>query len=314
MILEQQQAMSQQERRCDGEQPSPRVRARSLPFVLALCAALLFSGCASQKYLIHLDTPNNPLAAQLQLSSRQGPQVSSRTESLLRRYAMLEHYKTDTQQCLEQMQALVENDPSGELVYAVAELAYIAGKRAEKEKHEALALDMYGVAVSNAYMYLFASEFDPIRNPYDPQFRGACDLYNESLESSLRLVNAKGQLKPGMSYSVTTGKQTYEVQTVVKGNLRGEDFERLEFVSDFKHNRLDMSGVTYGLGVPMIAVRKKQSPDDPREKYYPEGLCYPVTALLRVVGPNTHTQKGIAHRHHCVLELHDPMVASDIPV
>lgn len=258
------------------------------------------------------DVPANPLAMQLQLSSKNGPQVSSRTESLLRRYDLLELYKSDIAACLESMQSLADSEPTGELVYSVAELAYIAGKRAEKEHNEALALDMHGVAVSNAYMYLFASEFDPIRNPYDPQFRGACDLYNESLESTLRLVNAKGQLRPGQSYTVTTGKQTYEVETTVKGNWRNEDFESFEFVSDYKLEKLELSGVSYGLGVPLIAVRRKNSPDDPREKYYPDGLSFPVTALLRVVDSHRPGARTAIHRHHCVLELHDPLAASDV--
>ena len=35
------------------------------------------------------------------------------------------------------------------------------------------------------------------RNPYDPQYRGACDLYNGALESALRIVCASKELMPG---------------------------------------------------------------------------------------------------------------------
>lgn len=269
-------------------------------------------GCASQKYLIRRDTPANPLAIPLQIASSKGPQVSSRTSSVLRRYALTDMYENDPAVCLEQLQALLESEVDGELVYSIAELSYILGKRAEKERDTARALDMYGVAVSNAYMYLFSSEFDPIRNPYDPQFRGACDLYNEALESTLRLVNTTGQLHPGRSYKVATGRHTYEVATVVRGNWHNEDFERFEFVSDFKLDGLPSSGLTYGLGVPLIAVRKKGDPNDPREAYYPDGLSFPVTALLRVVRPGTMPGRGAMHRHHCVLELHDPLASSDL--
>jgi pimeloyl-ACP methyl ester carboxylesterase len=282
--------------------------------LLAWVLLVLAPGCASQKYLVKRDVPANPLTVPLQLTSKYGPQLSPRTESLLRRFALLDQYRKDQVQCLEELQTLVEKEPVGELVYAVSELAYIAGVKAEKSGQEAQALDMYGVAVSNAYMYLFASEFDSLRNPYDPQFRGACDLYNEALEATLRLVNSKDQLKPGKSYKVATGKQTYEVATVVKGNLRGEDFERFEFASEYQHEKLAHSGITYGLGVPLIGVRKKQAPDDPREKYYPDGLSLPVTALLRVVGGRPPNARGPIHRYHCVLELHDPLVASDIPL
>ncbi len=270
------------------------------------------SGCATQKYLVRRDTPANPLAIPLQIASSKGPQVSGRTSSVLRRYALTELYDNDPAVCLEGLQSLLESEVDGELVYSISELAYILGKRAEAQHNYSHALDMYGVAVSNAYMYLFSTEFDPVRNPYDPQFRGACDLYNESLESTLRLVNTQGQLHPGRSYKVTTGRQTYEVATVVRGNWHNEDFERFEFVSDFKLDGLPSSGLTYGLGVPLIAVRKPGDPSDPREAYYPDGLSFPVTALLRVVRPGTMPGSGANHRHHCVLELHDPLASSDL--
>ncbi len=271
-------------------------------------------GCASQKYLILRDTPANPLAIPLQLTSSAGPQISSRTMELLRRYALGEQYEKDPAKSLESLQQLLDAEVDSELVYGVSEMAYILGQRAEKKHNVALALDMYGVAVSNAYMFLFSREFDASRNPYDPQFRGACDLYNGSLESSLRLVNAKGQLKPGTSYEVTTGKQTYEVATILRGNWQNDDFERFEFVSEFELDKLVGTGTTYGLGVPLIAVRKAGNPEDPREKYYPKGLSFPVTAVLRVVKPGSMPGHGAMHRHHCVLELHDPLAARDLQV
>ncbi|MCA9132426.1 MAG: alpha/beta fold hydrolase [Planctomycetales bacterium] len=301
-----------------SELPRRRAHKSRIPLLLLLlppllsCLLLLSSGCSAQHYLVRRDTPANPLAIPLQISSSKGPQVSSRTTYVLRRFALTEAYQSDPASCLEQLQTLLESEVDGELVYSVAELAYILGKRAEKKGDSARALDMYGVSVSNAYMYLFAREFDGVRNPYDPQFRGACDLYNESLESTLRLVNANGQLHPGKGYQVTTGRQTYTVATEVRGNWSNEDFERFEFVSEFQLDGLPSSGLTYGLGVPLIAVRKKGNSSDPREEYYPDGLSFPVTALLRVVKPGSSPGQGAAHRHHCVLELHDPLASCDL--
>lgn len=280
--------------------------------VLLVTLLALQTGCTSQKFLIRRDTPANALAAQLQLSSRSGPKISDRTGAVLRRYALEEVYELQPEQCLGAMQGLLETEIDDELVYSVSEIAYILGKTSEREGNRARALDMFGVSVSNAYMYLFSGEFDSVRNPYDPQFRGACDLYNEALEATLRLVNAKGQLRPGSSYEVATGEQTYQVQTLLKGNWTEEDFENFEFVSDFELEGLPSSGLTYGLGVPLIAVRKKGDSNDPREAYYPEGLSFPVTALLRVVNPGRAAGKGAHHRHHCVLELHDPLSSCDL--
>ncbi|MCR9293531.1 MAG: alpha/beta fold hydrolase [bacterium] len=287
-------------------------RQKLLSCALVLLSLWTLSGCSTQKFLIRRDTPANPLTTQLQLGSKHGPQVSPRTNATLRRFAMQEIYDEDPRQCLDAMQQLLESEAEAGLVYSISEIAYVLGKRAERQNQEAQALDMYGVAVSNAYMYLFSREFDHIRNPYDPQFRGACDLYNEALESTLRLVNAKGQLKPGQCYQLTTGEETYEVHTLVRGKWREEDFERFEFVSDYEVEGLPSSGLSYGLGVPLIAVRKRGDESDKTEKYYPEGLSFPVTALLRVVKPGSMPGKGADHRHHCVLELHDPLVASNL--
>ncbi|MCA9126544.1 MAG: alpha/beta hydrolase [Planctomycetales bacterium] len=290
-----------------------RLRHLARWWVAALLMTLtIHVGCSNQRYLIRRETPANPLAAQLQINSKSGPVLDARTQSLLRRYALHDSYQQSPRQCLEELHVLVDNEPSGELVYAIAELAYILGKSAQQAGDAPEALDMYGVAVSNAYMFLFSKEFDPIRNPYDPQFRGACDIYNQSLESSLRLVNATGELKPGYSYRLTTGTTTYEVPCRVRGKWSNNDFERFEFVSDYALDGLPASGLTYGLGVPLIAVRKQGDPNDPREQYYPDGLSFPVTALLRVVNPNEATCSAANHRHHCVLELHDPLDSCDL--
>ena len=73
----------------------PGLRAPFLIKVIAQLALLLFLsvGCASQKYLILRDTPANPLAIPLQLTSSAGPQISSRTAELLRRFALGEQYE-----------------------------------------------------------------------------------------------------------------------------------------------------------------------------------------------------------------------------
>lgn len=277
-------------------------------FSLLLIVAL--SGCSAPQYLVRREMPANPLAMQLNIASRTGPSVSSRTALVLRRYALEEAYEKDPAGCLIAMNQLIRKESDGELVYAVSEVAYVQAKRLEQNREPNEALDLYGVAVSNAYMYLFSMEFDHVRNPYDPIFRGACDLYNQALEGVLRLVNAKGQLKPGASYEVVSDKESYFVQTVMKGQWKPDDFDRFEFVSDYQLQGLTSTGLSYGLGVPLIAVRKKGSDQDPREAYYPNGLSFPVTALLRVV-PET-SGKSSGRRHQCVLELHDPLVACDI--
>ena len=111
--------------------------------LLILCAWPIFTGCAAQRYLIERSEPASALAMQLKFASVKGPSASERTENLLRRFDLSDLYKTDARACLEGLQQLSEQEPSSDLNYAVSELAYILGKRAEAKDDEALALDMY---------------------------------------------------------------------------------------------------------------------------------------------------------------------------
>ena len=165
----------------------------------------------------------------------------------------------------------------------------------------------------HAYWYLFDPGLDHFRNPYDPQFRRSCDLYNSALEAALRIVSKNRQLKPGAQHVIKTGKKEYHLEIALRGPWHEDDLSAFEFVSTYEiTGGLTNHHHTFGLGVPLIAIRTKHPGESPAEKYYPPGLSFAVTAFLRVeqdrpedVGKNIH---------HCVLELYDPLLSTDIQV
>ncbi len=254
-------------------------------------------------------TPRNPLENTLNLVSRKGPRPTPRVEQLLRRYDLHDAQDSDPQQVLGELQKIMAEEPDSENIYAYAELAYIYAKKEDAKGNKPLALDLYGASVAHAYFYLFDPQFDRFRNPYDPNFRRACDLYNNSLESAMRIVKANGKLLPGRRVTVETASHSFEVDITCKGKWRDEEFDRFEFVSDYEVTGLTNRHHTYGLGVPLIAIRKKRSTSDPAERFYPPGLTFPVTAFLRVYPP---TEGDGVHR--CELELRDPLQATDVQV
>ena len=297
----------------DGPRRHTRSRPRAIFFVLAMVlCSLPLGGCRSDGYLTVRRVPHNPLAGPLQLLSRKGPQPTDRTEQLLRRYDLLTQQKTEPRQVLEKLQQEIFAEPAPEKAYALAELAYIQGKKAEALQNQDLAVDMYAMAVAHSYLYLFDSNFDQLRNPYDPQFRGACDLYNGSLEAALRIVNRRGRLVPGQTESVEIGPNRLEVTVVTRGPWRAEDIERLEFVSDYEIAGLTNHHHTYGLGVPLIAVRSSRPEED--QRYYPPGLSFPVTAFLRVLPHDTQAASPDGAVRRCVLELYDPLASSNLQI
>ena len=289
------------------------VRPASLSALRAsVCMLVLlggFSGCSTTRYLSQRNVRDNPLAAPLRLMTFRGPQVSDRTWDTLRRYGLRDGYHDDAHVCLAQIQETIQENRDPELIHALAELSYVEGKKAEKNGRLSDALGHFGVTLTNSYDYLFSHELAKTRNQYDPQFRATCDLYNESLEDTLRLLCQENQIQPGQTYRVKTQDREFVIHTQLRGNWNADEFSHYEFVSDYEIETLRSRHTTFGLGVPLIAVRKTGNADDAREQHYPEELSYAVTALLRCNGP-MHGDDGEVN--NCVLEFFDPLSANQV--
>lgn len=227
------------------------------------------------------DVRDNSLNTPLALLGRDGPTITDRSRNALKRFGLLEKYELERGKSVDSIRNAIDETNDSELIYALSELAYVEGKRAEKLKDQASALNFFGIALTNSYDYLFAEDLSRERNPYDPQFRRVCEIYNESLEDTLRLLCADDKLRPGLSYTVSTPERSVTVRTATRGGWDPDEFDRFEFVSDYSIQTLHNRHMTFGLGVPLIAVRKPSDSSDPREKYYPDGLSYSVTAMMR---------------------------------
>lgn len=285
--------------------------ALRVAFGAALFIALIVSapGCSRMRYLAMRRAPHNPLAGPLQLVSRAGPQPTPRTEQFLRRYDLAGLQQKQPEIVLARLEEEIVREPSPDKLYSYAEVSYVVGKRLEAQKKSDQALHHYGAAVANSYRFLFDPLLDRFRNPYDPQFRRACDVYNGALEAGLRIVRSQGKLKPGGITRLQVGDQPLEIKVVLRGPWNAAEIERLEFVSDFEvEDGLTNQYHTYGLGVPLIAVRNKTVTPRMEEKYYPPGLSFPVTAFLRLSNAPPRSDGC----RECLLELYDPLYASDL--
>lgn len=297
-------------------------------YALLTAHVVLAVGCATQSSWVTVrNTPRNPLATTLQLLSKEGPQESSRTAQLLRRYALEETASKDLPTAVQQLVLIHQAEPNREIQYSIAELAYIAGKRNELLNRKA-ALSYYGTSILHAYDYLFDDETTGAlgslsKNPYDPQFREACDLYNQSLEATLRLVQTDGILRPGQQTAVNTvGKQcSFEVELHSSG-WHEEDFDSFQFVSDYQLAGLRNHYHTYGLGVPLIAQRRTHEGELGAEQFYPDKLTFPLTAFLRIehttpeqpAASQLQSPTGEKCTSRFVLELHDPLDRQTVAV
>ncbi len=283
-----------------------KCRHRARWISIALLAILTTSGCAtsSNKWVSLRSTPRNPLTETLGLLTRQGPKPTERTIQLLRRYNLTGQLSGNRDELLAKLDEIDSREPSREHVYAQAELAYVGAKQADQLGKQDRALELYGSAVLHSYRYLFDEKYAVASNPYDPEFRRACDLYNAALESTLRIVQANGNLRPGTVQLIKTANHDCQLEIQLKSNdWHEEDFDHFKFVSDFEVHGLRNHYHSYGLGVPLIAVRRKHEDADPSEQYYPDDLSFPVTAFLRVTSEWNRSNTS----QTAVLELYDPL-------
>ncbi len=319
-----------------------RRRRVSLTSVCAVAlASLLAGGCVSNDYLSVRPVPQNPLADSLQLFSWRGPRPTPRTEQLLRQYNLAEKERSQPPIALASLEQIVVESPTPDSVHGSAELAYLNGQRAQRAGRDLEALECFAAALGHACAYLFDNRLDDSRNPYDPQFRQVCDLYNGALEAALRIMNDRQQLKPGTTQSIRTAERTIQVAIEGRGPWPAEEIERLEFVSDYQIDGLTNHYRTYGLGVPLIAVRRTSSSGQPAsgagmvsqagpasqtsplrpagaEAFYPPKLSFPLTAFLRV----KRTVEGVvpasvdaaASSPRFVLELLDPLATQRVAI
>jgi pimeloyl-ACP methyl ester carboxylesterase len=246
------------------------------------------------------------------------PEPSQRTELLLRKYSVLERYREEPLQVILWLQRLAAERPNMEEVHALAELAEIEavwlGSKGQTEE----ATNLYATAVTHSYQFLFAPQLDINRNAYDPQFRSICDIYNRSLAELLRQVCEQQALLPGQLVKIGDDEGGFEFSVEIAGRWKEQEFERFELVHDYQTTGLENQYHTYGLGVPLIAIRKQQAINSPVEKYYPPNLTLPMTAFCHFQSNQSNENDvsiafdGQSGRRRGVLTLYDPLEKTSV--
>ena len=262
--------------------------------------------------VIDVQHRKSPIALPARNWFAKAPQPSPRTEQLLRKFNVLEQYHNDPDSVIAWLRKLVGQSPVMQEVHALAELSQQQGRWSLQRGNRSRAIRMYSVALQQSYHFLFAPQLDVERNAYDPQFRSMCDIYNQSLESLLRVVCDNGTFVPGQSMTVEDDQHEIEFEVRIKGRWENEQFEKFELVGDYQTRGFENEYRTYGLGVPLIAVRKRHAAETPVEKYYPPDLTLAMTAFCdfenSVPNQSPLTEAmGTPVKHRAVLTLYDPL-------
>ncbi len=229
---------------------------------------------------------------------------------LLRKYDLAGKYHSSPHKQLPKLWSIFEKDPTAETCFALSELSYIAGKRKETRDPER-AQGMFWHSSLLSYTYLFDPTFNRGRNPYDPQFRAACDLYNSSLDGLLRIARDHKLLRPRGKIPVPNGAGMTQLPMVnMDFEWRNELLNRFEFVSDYELKGLKNQYKTHGLGVPLIAVRGSRQHFTTAKDKSGSGPSFAVTAFLRF----DQFARNLKDAAGGQIELYDPLNSTEIQV
>ncbi len=263
---------------------------------------------------IAIQRSNGERAAESYRSVATLDRPTERTVETIRRFGLERVYRRDVNETLLRIEKFAQERPEPELVFALAELSWIEGRRLDRRR-KAQALDRYLDTAAYAYDFLFDPELAPGRKPADPHYRQAMELYNASIDHLIRAaMNRTGELttQPGQVISFKFHGSERKIQFVLgKSPWRPSDVNKLLLVTDFEVSGLDdKEQHQYGVGVPLIAVReaaRKKDQRDPAEAFYPAEMAFPMTAFFVPTSRLRDTQMAQRESRVCTLQLVDPL-------
>src|SRR5581483_934209 len=185
---------------------------------LFLCAVVwTVIGCSSVT-VRHIKAP--ALQRPWQSSVVETCELSPRTLQTLHQWDLDHVYRKKPEEAFARLQTRAGQDPEPDQLYALAEMSYVLGQKAERWR-KPQAIRFYYLSAGYAYHFLFAEEarqtakisttsqegprgLESAPSFFDPRFRLACDLYNAGLGKCIRAAQLVGRLDPGRELHLPT--------------------------------------------------------------------------------------------------------------
>lgn len=232
---------------------------------------------------------------------------SERTVETLKRFALETTYRRDPAGVIATLDRQARVNPEPDIVYALAELSWVESKRHER-RHKTDSIERTIDALSYAYDYLFWPELAHARQPSDPRYRLACDLYNGALDRLVREAIANGvkfETSGEFSLKLKDREQIFKI-ALSDSAWSPEDISQIILASSFEVSGLPTINYQYGLGVPLIAVRRSDKKADGAERYYTPEMAFPLTAFVTPISKFRPVARGKENRE-LTFDLIDPL-------
>lgn len=233
---------------------------------------------------------------------------SERTVETLKRYDLERTYRRNVDHALTALEKVAFAAPEPDVVYALAELSWVEGRRLDRWRKSG-AIDRYLDAVAYAYDFLFGEDLAAGRQPSDPRFRLACELYNGGLERLIRAAQSDGKIMPEGTINLKVHGREQVLRVALQNSpWSPKDVDQVILASDFKVSGLMSQTYQWGVGVPLIGIHHSDpAAKDGVEKFYPPEMAFALTAFLK---PNSRLADRAGDRNEpreCTLLLVDPI-------
>lgn len=250
------------------------------------CAALWLAGCSTPIGVE--EVPTRKAYAQVETNALGTGKPGAETTAILDRYQLRKLAEKSPDEALRQLHAKAVATGERDLLFALAELSYVAGDHFSRGSPSAGApdpRDYYLGAAVYAWMFLFGEGGDePPPNAFDRRFRTACDLYNYGL--GLAFLQDGGE---GGAVRVGPARRRLPVGeielTVDATRLLAplDSFAQVLLADRYRVRGMSVRNREPGVGTPLICVK-------PLNPEFDSSSSLPVTALLR--GPLSLAELG----------------------
>lgn len=264
------------------------------------------TGCTTAQFVELKEKPDNPILERLGTSPVGGPQMSGRTRQFLN--ATGYQGGQTFVQLLRHSRGIASRQSSLEALHASAELSYLAAVASNDDP--ALALELSLDAVDAGWQYL--SRVDASGATIDCTVQPHCltkDIYNAGVQKLLRLLKKSENHHLAASVQMPLSGRIVSVSVPFPSPwLSMDQLGPFEFASDYELKNLRNRHTTDGLGVPIMARRRRPTQQTQLEKYYADDLTVPITVLVR-----NETEFSLGSKHF-KLQLFDPRESDGVLV
>lgn len=253
---------------------------RIWPALLYGCVLVMACGCATTEFVQLRERPHNPLAVRMNTTAFGVVKYSERTDLFLRQTGY--RGAAELKGMILHTHRFLADEHFHDASHALAELKYLAAEASMSHDRQ-LASELYLDSARAAWRYFSTPDSGGRHpDPNDTQHRGTAEVYNASAERLLRnaQIEHKVQLGQSITLPVTQRQLLFEIPYASR-LLTPDQLGEFEFVSDYELKNLRRRNTSAGLGVPIIAIRRKSAQQVPVEKYYTQGMSFSATLVLR---------------------------------